>query len=67
MFISNISADNDVQSFEIPEKNYSVTAPGAHILLGFYDARSFETPRIKNHGVTAPGAHGVTAPIAHIF
>ena len=34
------------------KKNSSVTAPGAHILLGFYDAWSFETPRINNQSVT---------------
>ena len=36
-----------------PENNSSITAPGAHILLDFDDARSFDTPRINNHNVTA--------------
>ena len=43
-------------NFETPRKKSSVTAPGAHILLGFYDARSFETTIINNHSVTAPSA-----------
>ena len=55
MLISNFSIDNDAQSFETPRKNnYSVTAPGAHILLGYYDYQAFETPRINNHSATAP-------------
>ena len=37
MLNSNISIDEDAQLFE------SVTAPGAHILLGYDDAQSFET------------------------
>ena len=52
---SNISVDNDAQLFETPrESNYSITNPGAHILLCFYGDNSFETPRINNHSVTAP-------------
>ena len=39
---------------KLPEKNYSVTAPGEYILLGYDDAKLFETPRINNHCVTAP-------------
>ena len=36
--ISNIPVDNDAQLFEIPRNNnYSITAPGAHILVGFDD------------------------------
>ena len=55
MLISNISAVNDAQLFEIPRKNdSSITASGDHILLGFYDSQSFDNPRIKNRSVTAP-------------
>ena len=36
MLISNIPMDHDEK---FPEKNSSVTAPGAHILLGFDDAQ----------------------------
>ena len=54
MLISNISFDSDAQLFETLRKKSSITAPGAHILLGFYDAWSFETPRINDHSVTAP-------------
>ena len=55
MLISNISVDNVAQSFEILRKNISsITASGAHIVLGFDDAWSFETPKINNHNVTAP-------------
>ena len=39
---------------KLPENNSSITAPGDHILLGFYDAWSFETPRINNHSVNSP-------------
>ena len=53
--VTNISVDNDAQSFEIPiNNNSSITAPGDHILAGFYDAWSFETPRINNLSVTTP-------------
>ena len=52
MSISNISVDKDEQSFETPRKNSSVTAPGDHILLSFYDAWSLENPRINNHSFT---------------
>ena len=54
MSISNISVDNDAQMFEITRKNSSITAPGAHILLGFDDAWLFETPRINIYIVTVP-------------
>ena len=55
MLISNIYVDNDAQSFETTrEKNYSITAPGAHILLSFDDAWLLETTIINNHSVTAP-------------
>ena len=55
MLISNISVDEDAQSFETSIKNnYSVTAPRDQIFLGYEDAQSFEAPRIKNHSVTAP-------------
>ena len=37
-----------------PENNYSIAAPGANILLGFYDAQSLKTPRIYDQSVTAP-------------
>ena len=40
-------------SLKLPEKNPSVTAPGAHMMLNFYDAQSFETPGINNHSFTA--------------
>ena len=56
MLFSYISFDNNAQSFEIPRKKSSVTEPGDHILLGFYDAWSFDTPIINNHSVTAPSA-----------
>ena len=40
MLISNDSVDNNSQLFEIPRKNSSIiTAPGAHILVGFDDAQ----------------------------
>ena len=35
-------------------KNSSVTALGAHVLLGFDDALFFETLRINNHSETVP-------------
>ena len=38
---------------KFPENNYIITAPGAHIVLVFYDARSFDNPRINNHSATA--------------
>ena len=54
MLISNISVDNNAQLFETTRKsNYSIPAPRAHIMLVFDDAWSFDTPRIKNHSVTA--------------
>ena len=40
----------------IRKNNSSVTAPGAHILLGFYDYWLFDTPKINNHSVTEPSA-----------
>ena len=43
-----------LSSLKLREKNPSIIAPGAHILLGFDDAWLFETPRINNHSVTAP-------------
>ena len=42
---------------KLPEKNYIVNAQGAHILLGYDDYQSFETPIINNHSVTAPSYH----------
>ena len=42
-------------SLKLPEKT-SVTASGAHNLLGFDYVWSFETPRIKNHSFTTPSA-----------
>ena len=45
-----------LSSLKPPGKNYSVTEPGAHILLGYDNAQYFETPRIKNHSVTSPTA-----------
>ena len=56
MLISNLSVNNDAQSFETSRKKSSVTALGAHILLGFYGAWSFETPRINHHSVITRGA-----------
>ena len=57
MLISNISIDDDSQSFgNYRKKNYSVTAPGDQILLGYDGDQSFETPRISNHSVTAPSS-----------
>ena len=41
---------------KLPENNYNVTAPGAHIFLVYDDARSFEFPIRNNHSVTAPSA-----------
>ena len=38
---------------KIPKNNYSITAPGAHILLVFDDDWMFDTPKTNNHGVTA--------------
>ena len=58
MFISNISDDNNDQLFENPIKQFSATVLGDHMLLGFYDAPSFETPRLNNHSVTEPSARG---------
>ena len=55
MLISNIYVDDD--SLKPPEKNYSVNAPGAHILLVYDDAQSFETPRINNRSFAVPSAH----------
>ena len=57
MFISNISVDDDAQSFETLGKKYGINAPGAHILLGYDDDQLFKTPIINRHGVTAPIAH----------
>ena len=55
MLVSNISIDNDAQLLKIPRKKFHVVnAPGAHILLGFNDAWSFDTTRINNHSVTSP-------------
>ena len=56
MLISNIYVDENYHLFETPEI-YSVTAPGALILLGYDDDQSFETPRINNHSVTSPSAN----------
>ena len=56
LLISNISVNEDAQSFEISRKIYSSTAPGDHILLGYHDAQPFETTIINNHIVTAPSA-----------
>ena len=39
---------------KLTEKKNSVTTPGVHILLGYDDAQSFETPRINNHSFNAP-------------
>ena len=55
MLISSCSVDDDYQSFETPRRNnYSVTASGAQIFLGYDDNQSFETPIINNHSVTTP-------------
>ena len=54
MLISNISIDNNDQLFETPNKKICITAPGAHILLSFYDAWSFDNPKTSNDSVTAP-------------
>ena len=35
---------------------YSVTAPRAHIFLGYDDDQSFETPVMKNKSFTEPSA-----------
>ena len=45
MLISNIYVDENTRSFETPRKKYSVTAPGARILLGYDYAQSFEIPQ----------------------
>ena len=42
---------------KLPEKIYSVNARGAHTILGYHDAKLFETPRKTNHSVTAPIFH----------
>ena len=43
-----------ISHLKLPQKNYSATAPGPHILLGYDGAQSFETPIIKNQSVTEP-------------
>ena len=57
MLVSNIFLDEDSQSFETPRNNYSANAPGGQILLGCYDTKFFETPRINNHVFIALSAH----------
>ena len=62
---------NIISCFKLPEKYYSVTIPGAHILLGYDDTKLFETTRIKNHSVIAPSvpqkSQSVPAPSAQIY
>ena len=46
-----------ISLLKLPKKNCSVNAPGDQILLGYDDAKLFETPRINNHSVNAPSEH----------
>ena len=46
-----------LNSLKPPENNFSVNGPRDHILLGYDDAKLFETPVINNHSVTEPSDH----------
>ena len=56
MLISNISADDDIQSFETPRKQLQCHCTKGPYFFSYNDYQSFETPRINNRSETAPNS-----------